>query len=119
MLDSLIPPSHGFTKIIDMRFILKPQMSIECQSTGCAFMFLIIRILCNPSTIYRMKKQVCLVLLSIASVAPFLATGCSTAHSTTKQGRKGGYVQIEPRRYNPETRGFDRPWPFGPESDAQ
>jgi hypothetical protein len=48
-----------------------------------------------------------------------LATGCSTAHSTTKQGRNGGYVQIEPRRYNPETRGFDRPWPFGPESDAQ
>jgi hypothetical protein len=31
----------------------------------------------------------------------------------------GDYVTIGSRTYNPETRGFDRPWPFGPESDAQ
>jgi hypothetical protein len=28
-------------------------------------------------------------------------------------------VTIGPRTYNSETRGFDRPWPFGPESGAQ
>jgi hypothetical protein len=28
-------------------------------------------------------------------------------------------VTIGPRTYNPETRNFDRPWPFGPEGGAQ
>jgi hypothetical protein len=28
-------------------------------------------------------------------------------------------VTIGPRTYNPETRSFDRPWPFGPESSTQ
>jgi len=65
-----------------------------------------------------MNKHICLLLISIASVSPCLA-GSSTAHGTTKQHRSGGYVQIEPRSYNTETRSFDRPWPFGPESGAQ
>jgi hypothetical protein len=29
------------------------------------------------------------------------------------------YLTIGKRTYNPETRGFDRPWPFGPEASAQ
>jgi hypothetical protein len=66
-----------------------------------------------------MNPHKCLIILIISSVSSLLATGCSTAGSTAKQGRAGGYVQIEPRKYNPETRGFDRPWPFGPESDVQ
>jgi hypothetical protein len=28
-------------------------------------------------------------------------------------------VTIGPRTYNSETQGFDRPWPFGPESNPQ
>jgi hypothetical protein len=66
-----------------------------------------------------MKKHLGLTIVLIASVSSLMATGCSTASGATKQGRSGGYVQIEPRKYNPETRGFDRPWPFGPESDGQ
>jgi hypothetical protein len=31
----------------------------------------------------------------------------------------GDYVTIGRRTYNSESRGFDRPWPFGPESDQQ
>jgi hypothetical protein len=31
----------------------------------------------------------------------------------------GDYVTIGPRTYNSESRSFDRPWPFGPESSAQ
>jgi hypothetical protein len=31
----------------------------------------------------------------------------------------GDNVTIGPRVYNSETRGFDRPWPFGPESGPQ
>jgi hypothetical protein len=34
-------------------------------------------------------------------------------------GVTGSNVTIGPRTYNPETRSFDRPWPFGPESSAQ
>jgi hypothetical protein len=66
-----------------------------------------------------MKKLVVFALLSIASIFSLLTTGCSTAGGTTQLSRSGDYVQIEPRQYNSETRGFDRPWPFGPESDAQ
>jgi hypothetical protein len=66
-----------------------------------------------------MNTHKCLIILVISSVFSLLATGCSTAGNTAKQGRAGGYVQIESRKYNPETRGFDRPWPFGPESDVQ
>jgi hypothetical protein len=66
-----------------------------------------------------MKMNIRFTILLIVSVGSLLATGCSTAHSTTKQSRSGSYVQIEPRRYNPATRGFDRPWPFGPEADVQ
>jgi hypothetical protein len=65
-----------------------------------------------------MNKHICLLLISIASVSPVLA-GCSTARGTTKQDPPGSYVQIEPRRYNTASRDFDRPWPFGPESDVQ
>jgi len=31
----------------------------------------------------------------------------------------GDNVTIGPRNYNSETRSFDRPWPFGPESNPQ
>jgi hypothetical protein len=33
--------------------------------------------------------------------------------------KSGDNVTIGPRSYNPETRSFDRPWPFGPEGGAQ
>jgi hypothetical protein len=35
------------------------------------------------------------------------------------RGEAGDNVTIGLRSYNPETRGFDRPWPFGPESGVQ
>jgi hypothetical protein len=66
-----------------------------------------------------MNRHVYLLSILIASVVPLLGTGCSTTHGTTQQGGSAGYVQIEHRRYNSETRGFDRPWPFGPESEQQ
>jgi hypothetical protein len=40
--------------------------------------------------------------------------------STVTGGRQtGDNVTIGPRTYNSETRDFDRPWPFGPESNPQ
>jgi hypothetical protein len=77
-------------------------------------------IVLHCQSIYRKHMNIhnCLLLISIASLSPFLAA-CSTARGTTKQDPPKDYVQIEPRSYNPETRSFDRPWPFGPEADAQ
>jgi hypothetical protein len=33
--------------------------------------------------------------------------------------RTGDNLTIGPRTYEPETRSFDRPWPFGPEGGPQ
>jgi hypothetical protein len=46
-------------------------------------------------------------------------TACSTAGGTAGRSYRGGYADIRPRAYNPESRSFDRPWPFGPESTQQ
>jgi hypothetical protein len=62
----------------------------------------------------------CLRLLLIAPAIALLGlTACSTVDGTAKQNYKGGYVDIPPGAYNPESRGYDRPWPFGPESTQQ
>jgi hypothetical protein len=35
------------------------------------------------------------------------------------KARSGDNVTVGRRTYDSESRGFDRPWPFGPESDQQ
>jgi len=54
------------------------------------------------------------------------AAGTAGTHATVnlqtaavREPRTGGNVTIGPRTYNSEARGFDRPWPFGPESNPQ
>jgi len=67
-----------------------------------------------------LNSDTCLRLLLIVSAVGLLGlTGCSTADRTVGQNRTGGYVQILARTYNSESRDFDRPWPFGPESSEQ
>jgi hypothetical protein len=46
-------------------------------------------------------------------------TACSTTGGTARRSYSGGYADISPRAYNTESRSFDRPWPFGPESTQQ
>ena len=58
-------------------------------------------------------------LLIVPAIGLLVFTGCSTTDRTVGQNRKGGYVQIASRTYNSESRSFDRPWPFGPESTQQ
>ena len=67
---------------------------------------------------YRMNKRILLLLLSIAAISPLWVTGCTTTQGAAKKDPPENYLQIQPRRYNSETRGFDRPWPFGPVSDG-
>jgi hypothetical protein len=59
------------------------------------------------------------LLLIVPAIGLLALTGCSTAGRTAGQNRTHGYVQIGARTYNSESRSFDRPWPFGPESDQQ
>jgi hypothetical protein len=61
--------------------------------------------------------------LRLALIVPAIAligiTGCSTADPIVEHNHTDSYVTISPRTYNTESRGFDRPWPFGPESTQQ
>jgi hypothetical protein len=72
------------------------------------------------------------ILLTVSAIGLMAFAGCSgvdgtagnrpTANMLTEEGAKhpdGGHVTIGPRNYNPETLNFDRPWPFGPESNSQ
>ena len=59
------------------------------------------------------------LVLIIPATALLGLTGCSTADGTVRHNYTGGYVQIAPRAYDSESRSFDRPWPFGPESTQQ
>jgi hypothetical protein len=66
------------------------------------------------------RKQICYfrMALILPAIAVFGLAGCSTAdppvgHNST------AYIEIAPSGYNSESRGFDRPWPFGPESTQQ
>ena len=68
------------------------------------------------------------LVLAIGSLA---FAGCASAAGTAGTrptvnalmqavGKHPAYdpVTTGPRTYNPETENFDRPWPFGPESNA-
>jgi hypothetical protein len=58
-------------------------------------------------------------LLVVLAVALQGLMGCSTPDGTARQNHEGSNVQLAGRTYNSESRGFDRPWPFGPESSQQ
>lgn len=59
------------------------------------------------------------LILIVPAIALLGLTACSTAGGTARHSDRGGYTDIPPRAYNPESRGYDRPWPFGPESTQQ
>jgi hypothetical protein len=72
-----------------------------------------------PTNITLNKNIYLRLLLMVPAVGLLGFTGCSTAGGTVRHNYTGGYAQIAPRAYNPESRSFDRPWPFGPESTQQ
>jgi hypothetical protein len=66
------------------------------------------------------------IILSMAFAACSDLPGNAQSHSavnlqsgTVGKAQTSDYLTIGKRTYNPETRGFDRPWPFGPEASAQ
>ena len=71
-------------------------------------------------------------LLIVSAICPMAFAACSDVagragthaavsfHSAVVgEPRTGDNVTIGLRTYNSETRSFDRPWPFGPESNPQ
>lgn len=67
-----------------------------------------------------LNSKTYLRLLLIAPAVGLLGlSGCSTADGTVRQYHTGDHIQIAARTYNSESRGFDRPWPFGTESTQQ
>jgi hypothetical protein len=66
----------------------------------------------NTKTYYRL-------FLMVPAIALLGLTACSSTNGTARHNYQGGYADIPSRAYNPESRGYDRPWPFGPESSQQ
>jgi hypothetical protein len=72
------------------------------------------------------------LLLMVPVIFSMAFAGCSDVAGTpgksqavnlqsavTGAPQTGDNVTIGPATYNPQSRGFDRPWPFGPEAGAQ
>jgi hypothetical protein len=59
------------------------------------------------------------LLLMVPAIGLLGLTGCSTADETVLQNHTGGHLEIAARAYDSESRSFDRPWPYGPESTEQ
>ena len=72
-----------------------------------------------PTNITLNSNTYLRLLLMVPAVGLLGLTGCSTADETVLQNHTGRHVQIAARTYNSESRSFDRPWPFGPESSQQ
>jgi hypothetical protein len=66
------------------------------------------------------------VICSMALAASSGVAGTAGTHATVSlqtavvgKPQTGDNVTIGPRTYNTEARDFERPWPFGPESNPQ
>jgi hypothetical protein len=66
------------------------------------------------------------VICTMAFAACSDVAGTAGTHATVNlqtaavgERQTGDNVTIGPRTYNSEARDFDRPWPFGPESNPQ
>jgi hypothetical protein len=74
-----------------------------------------LRLLLLVPVIYSMALAAC----SDLAPTPQTHQAFNLQSAVIRDPRTDDHVTIAPRTYNLETRGFDRPWPFGPESDAR
>jgi hypothetical protein len=59
------------------------------------------------------------LILIVPAIALLGLPARSTADGTARRNDRDRYAGIPSRAYNSESRSFDRPWPFGPESTQQ
>jgi hypothetical protein len=69
--------------------------------------------------IVSMLCSMALAACSDVAVAPGRPQAVNLQSAVLGKPQTSDNVTIGPRTYNPETRSFDRPWPFGPEGGAQ
>jgi hypothetical protein len=86
---------------------MKTQIPIHTNSTRR--LLLIIPLICS------MAFAAC----SDVAGTPGTQQAVNLQSAVVGHAQTGDNVTIGPRTYNSETRSFDRPWPFGPESGPQ
>ena len=86
---------------------MKTQKSIVTNSIG--------RLLIIVPVIGSMAFTACSDVAGTAGTP----SGVNLQSAVAGKPRTGDNVTIGRRTYDSEGRGFDRPWPFGPESDQQ
>jgi hypothetical protein len=59
------------------------------------------------------------LLFMVPAICLLGFTGCSSVDPPAGKNQTVDYVTIGPRAYNSESQSFDRPLPFGPESNQQ
>jgi hypothetical protein len=69
--------------------------------------------------IVPMICSMALVACSDVALAPGKPQTVNLQSAVVGEPQTGDNVTIGPSTYNSETRGFERPWPFGPESGPQ
>ena len=98
---------------------------------GCAFILAVLKDMKahKPSRTKAMGRLLLAVpvvcFLSLAACSDVGETAATHGTVNLQSATVGGghhhtdNVTIGPRSYNPEAKDFERPWPFGPESDAE
>jgi hypothetical protein len=86
---------------------MKTQKTIHSSSNRV--LFLVVPVICS------MAFAAC----SDIAGAPGTHQAVNLQSAVLGHAETGDNVTIGTRTYNPESRSFDRPWPFGPESSAE
>jgi hypothetical protein len=84
-------------------------MKNEKHSSSGRILFFVVPVICS------MAFAAC----SDVADAPGTHQTVNLQSAVLGHAESGDNVTIGRRTYNPETKGFDRPWPFGPEAGAQ
>ena len=65
------------------------------------------------------RKTYLQFLLITPAIALLGIASCAMAQGRVRPSHTNSYLHIGGSSYNSESHGFDRPWPFGPESTQQ
>jgi hypothetical protein len=95
-----------------------------------AFCLAVVRYMKTQNVIHTNSIRGLILMVSVICATTFAAcsdfAGTAGTHSTVNLQsaavglrQTGDNVTIGPKTYNSESRSFERPWPFGPESNPQ
>jgi len=64
------------------------------------------------------RKSYLQLLVMVPAICLPSLTACSSIDGTAEKSKTANYLTIGARTYNAESHDFERPWPFGPESNS-